>query len=45
MNVQVTQDQHWKAMWWLEERLDKKIYRYDVDDLVAMVEQVVGAGW
>lgn len=41
MNVQVTQDQHIVAFEWLEDNVEKKVFQFDVDDLIAMVEQVV----
>lgn len=41
MNVQVSQDMHLKAFDWLEEHLEEKIYRFEIDDIIGMVEQVV----
>lgn len=41
MNVQVTQDDHNRAFEWLERNLEAKIYRFDIYDVVGMIEQVV----
>lgn len=39
-NIQVSQDLHNSAMEYLEDHLDAKLFRFDVDDVSAMVEQV-----
>lgn len=41
VNVQVTQDEHYRAFEWLETHLESKIYRFDIYDVVGMIEQVV----
>lgn len=37
-------DMHMVACQWLEESLDLKLFQFDVDDVKAMIEQVVQNG-
>ena len=38
----LTQDEFMRAMEFLEENLEEKIFRFDVDEVKGMCEQVVG---
>jgi hypothetical protein len=44
MNCQITQDQHTAGFEWLEDHLLQKIFMFDVDDVMAMIEQVTCQG-
>lgn len=39
--VQVSQDEHNAAFDWLEDHLELGIFRFDLDDIKGMIEQVV----
>lgn len=44
MKCQVSMEEHVKAFVWLDDHLEAKIFMFDLEDVIAMVEQVVCCG-